>query len=93
MIVQTLLNAVSATGAGDTVEPVQEADSIRDLPYQIAGTFVGTVDIEVSLNGTDWFALVSTTAFPTAGTIPYFPYVRSNVSAYTSGSVSVWIGY
>ena len=93
MNVITLLNAVTATGAGSTVEPLVDADhQIDNLPVQVFGTFVGTVAIEVSLDGTTWHAYASKTAAE-AFTVPYFPYVRANVTAYTSGSISAKIGY
>lgn len=93
MNVITLLNAVTGTGAGSTVEPVLDADSqYQNLPVQIYGTFVGTVQTQVSLDGTNWFTYASDTA-PDAFTIPYFPYVRANVSAYTSGTINAKIGY
>lgn len=89
----TLLDGVTATGAGDAAQPSLDNDTpFENLPYQVIGTFVGTVAIEVSLDGTNWQSFATETA-AAAGTIPFFPYVRGNVTAFTSGSVWLKIGY
>ena len=93
MNVVTLLNAAAATGAGSTVEPALDPDEqYQNLPVQVTGTFVGTVAVEVSLDGVTWYAFTSKTAVE-AFTIPFFPFVRGNVTAFTSGAITVKLGY
>lgn len=99
MKVATLLNAVAATGAGSTQDTRRERGAdldpdrqVESLAVQVIGTFVGTVAIEVSLDGTTWFAITSKTAVD-AFQVAYFPYVRGNVTAYTSGSITVKVGF
>lgn len=90
--VYTLLNAVTATGAGTAVTPIHNGSSHENLNVQISGTFVGTVAIEGSLDGTNWTALTSQTA-PYVGKVFDFPYIRANVTAYTSGSITAKVEY
>jgi len=92
MNIETLLLAVVATGAGAAVEPAQEADSVRDLPVTISGITTATVVIEGSLDGSLYEAIVSKTA-DAAFAVPYFPYIRANCTAWTSGAITVKIGY
>ena len=90
--VYTLLSAVTATGAGSAVTPIHNGGKHENLNVIIYGTFVGTVDIEGSLDGTNYVAITSKTA-PFAGKVADFPYVRANVTAYTSGSISAKVEY
>lgn len=90
--VYTLLNAVTGTGAGTAVTPIHNGGGHENLNAIIYGTFVGTVAIQGSLDGTNWVNLTSQTA-PWAGKVNDFPYIRGNVSAYTSGSITVKIEY
>jgi hypothetical protein len=81
-----LLNAAAATGPG----PAHEVTGER-LGFYIAVTLTATVKIETSPDGVAWFdtSIVSKTANG------YFPlnelhrYVRANVTAFTSGTVTV----
>lgn len=80
------LGDLTATGAGSAVETAH----LEDVGVMVGGTFVGTVDVEVSFDGSTFAphpTLNGQTA-PFAGTIG-FPckQVRLNVTAYTSGTL------
>lgn len=84
-----LFTAKAATGAGSSVK-VAVPTGVQNIPYVVRGTFVGTVVLEGSVDGTNWVAIngASKTA-PSADTVPAFPWMRANVTAYTSGSITV----
>lgn len=82
-----LLDAVTATGAGASHKPVG-----AHRVFQVIGTFSGTVKIQGSMDDSNWVDLVTTTA--TGGWEDTGPWrhVRANVTAYTSGSITVIMG-
>ena len=81
----TLLNAVAATGASTDVDPVS-----GEYSFQVTGTFVGTVAFEATIDGTNWEELGTATAEGlTHYTGKLVSSVRANVTAYTSGSITV----
>ena len=85
--VSTLIDAATGTETGSTfVFPGQQTPFL----IQIAGTFVGTVTIEGSLDGgSTWHEMDSKTAqdiFTVHGTLA----IRSKVTAYTSGTINVY---
>lgn len=84
----TLLNAVEATGAGAT----------RDLqrPYApcVVQAIVGgtaAVTLQGSLNGTNWNDIASFAGSGVAE-VTALRYVRGNVTAHTSGAVTLILG-
>jgi len=81
---QTLLSAVAATGAGTTYS----VENPRRT-FQVTGTFVGTVAVQVSNDGTNWDTLISTTATGAWASDQPWPYVRGNVTAFTSGTITL----
>lgn len=82
----TLLNAVAATGAGSSFGT---RDIIKGV-IQVSGTFVGTVKIEGSQDGTNFTQIGSDiTTVSSAQITDYYPFTRANVSAYTSGNITV----
>lgn len=89
MAVTTLLSGVSATGAGSSFALSDE--SRRRAPQAIVQAVISataTVALEGSVNGTNWFSIYSWTS--SGGQLVDVPsYVRGNVTAYTSGTVSL----
>jgi len=83
-VVTTLLNAVSQAGAGSTVQPDKTA-----RVYQITITGTATVAIEASCDDSNWVTLASVTASGGYESTAPWPYVRANVTSYTSGTVTV----
>lgn len=61
----------------------------------INGTFVGTAQVEGSVDGTTWHLVGANTTAPTVReTTAAFRYMRINVTAYTSGEiVALFSGY
>ena len=82
------LNVPQSVSAGVPLN----VEGAQDMWYQAVGTFTATVNIEGSLNGTDWVQLVAGAA---TGSIVQIPekvrYLRANVSAYTSGAPQVLV--
>ena len=88
---ETELDAVTSTGAGAS----NTMSRVPTSTWQItgAGTSVGTVEIQGSLNGTSWYT-VATVALTANGDHYVFideihRYLRANVTAYTSGNFTV----
>jgi hypothetical protein len=81
----TLLNGVTATGAGDW------ARLNRNKSVQIQGISSATVKIQCTNDrGATAYALLETTADGMwEGNLPYM-YIRANVTAYTSGTIYVY---
>ena len=99
-----LLNAAIATGAGESLEPLQ--GPLLDRTFQATGqTSSGagsvTVDVEVSDDKANWIVqrtitLTLSSAVSTDGYTTRAPwkYVRGNVTAIsgTGAAVTLWIG-
>jgi hypothetical protein len=85
----TLLNAVTATGAG-TAQPLSEAVRIRRGSgiCQCVHTGTATTELQGSLDNTNWFTIV---AFSASGayTVELPSWVRGNVTARTSGAITL----
>lgn len=86
----------TATGAGTSHALWADGDkkqgSIADGQrlLQISGTFSATIKLEVSLDGTNWNDLETDITTAVARVIPdAWPYLRSNCTAFTSGSAVV----
>jgi hypothetical protein len=97
MAVSTLLNAVTATGTGtalklfvgDTAQPRNYRRGARGLVKAVL-TGTATVSLEGSLTGTSYVTIVSLTASGIYEiTLP--PYLRGNVTAFTSGTVTLMV--
>jgi hypothetical protein len=89
----TLLSAVAAPGAG----PVHDCGDVKaeftmQIP-QTAATF--SVQLQGSLNNTDWYSLGSAAAavgaVAASGTLARW--VRANVASVSGGSVSALLGF
>lgn len=76
--------SLTATGATD---PVSSRTGI--VLFGLSGTWVGTVEVELSLDGgTVWHSVGSYTANDSqAVTVTHGTLVRLNVTAYTSGTI------
>ena len=87
----TLVNYLTVPQSVSAGTPLNVEGS-QDMWYQVVGTFTATVNIEGSLNGTDWVQLAAAVA---PGTITQIAtkvkYLRADVAAYTSGSAEVFI--
>ena len=93
-----VLNAVVATGASNPVSPGNDR-----VTMQVTGITVATVQLQASIDGTNYVAVGTTTAGAsgTAGLTAdgcltldaAYKYVRANVTAWTSGTITVWLYY
>jgi hypothetical protein len=95
MNLTTLLDDVSAAGAGTAVTcqtspELQEAEAIGIIE---SASLVGTVKIQTSDDNSTWsdaITFTNTDGYDTVHTqFTMKKYVRGNVSAYTSGNVTV----
>lgn len=80
----------NTTGLGDALCVL----ALRDKTIQIVGTFVGTVQFQGSIDGTNW---VSEGAAQTAASTALlevsetYQFMRANMTAYTSGTPSAYL--
>lgn len=88
MKTQKLLDAVVATGAG-----VPAALPPGKKIFSITGTFVGTVKIQGSVGGSVWKDLYTSTVEADVEIDDVYPKHRGNVTAYTSGAITVTSGH
>lgn len=94
----------STLGALNATTPVVTIDTADDIAIQVAGTFVGTVTFQGSLDGTNWSVLAmhqsgqvsATTDVQNTTTIGLWTkkvgpigYFRALMSLYTSGTATV----
>ena len=93
------LGAHTGTGAATAVSLGQTQDLNLSTVY-VYGTFVGTVSIEVSPDGTNYTIATTPAGAPITATAPgtYViagdaTHVRSNCTAYTSGTINVKMIY
>lgn len=84
----TKIGVHGAIGAGDTYELRHG----HNKAFQVSGTFVGTIKIQVSLDASNWIDLVTTSSTGGFENTAPWKYVRSNCSAYTSGTATVELG-
>ena len=87
-ITHELLSGVVATGAGSKFSPNAER-----VLVQVAGITTATVKLEGSNDGTNWEELRSSTADEAYTTDDPFMWLRGNVSAWTSGTITVTLSY
>lgn len=83
-----LLNAVTATGSSLTYEPVVNRQESGFVQVQVTGAATVTLDIKAH-SGAPWYTCYTFTSTGFAF-VPRTAQVRANVTAYTSGAVSVW---
>ncbi len=86
----TLLSAVGATGASKAVQ----ADAGQPAFLQVSGITTATVALEGSLDGTNWATVgtaLTANGIVIAANAP--KYLRANVTAWTSGSITAKILY
>ncbi len=99
---QPMQAAAAATGAGTVIETTHPDNGpMTDVVCQVAGTFVGTVQFEATINNTNWIAVQATNlnsgaATTTATAAGLYRInckgllkVRANITAYTSGAITV----
>jgi hypothetical protein len=90
MALATLLSGVAATGASQGIR----TDGLVPAHVQISGITIGTVAVQGSVDGTTWATVA--TALTADGIVTLAtptPYIRANVTAFTSGSITVKIFY
>lgn len=89
----TLLNNVSAAGAGATVDLASLLGTVKGIPQvDITITGTATVQIQTSKDGTTWESQSEQTATASGISIPLparHSMIRAEVTSYTSGSVTV----
>lgn len=86
----TLLSAVGTTGASKAVQ----ADAGQPAFLQVSGITIATVALEGSLDGTNWATVgtaLTANGIVIAANAP--KYLRANVTAWTSGSITAKILY
>lgn len=97
----TMQDAAAATGEGALLRVTSVDGTCTFGTMQVTGTFVGTVTFQATVDGTNWVSLLmtnlttgSTSATATApgifrATVAGLKAVRANVTAYTSGDITV----
>jgi len=96
----TLLNAVTGTGAGTPVVPVESPNRVFYAKVVGSGVVTATVLVEVSLNGSDYLTLASFSLSGTTSDSDAFVsdaswiYVRGNISdmSGTGAAVTLLMG-
>jgi len=86
----TLLSAVGATGASTAVQ----VDTGQPAFLQVSGITSATVVLQGSLDGTNWSTIGTALTANGIVTVQNAPkYLRANVTAWTSGSITAKILY
>jgi adenosine/AMP kinase len=80
----TLLSEVEATGASSAIYP-----DGAPVTVVISGITTATVAVEGSVDGTNFEAIESKTADACVIVNPSTKFIRANVTAYTSGTITV----
>lgn len=101
-ITNTLLNGVQATGAGKSLECIQElVGTYAVVTCQVTGLSGDTITWQASKDGTNWYSVrftnlgtdVAATTATADGiyrmTVLGIEYVRPNVTAYSAGTITV----
>jgi len=86
-LVDTLINAAVATGAGPSFIPKTD-----NRAYQVIIETTATCALQGSLDGTNWITLRTSTASEGYSTAEPWKFVRGNVTAWTSGTVTLLMG-
>lgn len=87
-ITHELLSGVVATGAGSKFSAPAERVTV-----QVEGITTATVKLEGSNDGTNWVELRASTADEAYTTSDAFAWLRGNVTAWTSGTITMTLGY
>jgi hypothetical protein len=66
----------------------QNVADLVDKWAQISGTFTATIDIEGSLDGTNWITLMTISSAALLNIPQSLSHIRTNTTAYTSGTPS-----
>ena len=89
---RNVFGILGSHAAVETGTPV-DVSHLEDVSILIGGTFVGTVNIEVSMDGTNWVALTGALGGATAPVVALVGLpvkeIRTDVTAYTSGAIEV----
>jgi hypothetical protein len=93
------LSAVSATGAGTALDGVVSRANAVATVSSSGGTSAGSVVLEGSLDGTNYFTLGSavttsaaSTTYTVAATNVFVRYVRARVAtSITAGTITAWV--
>jgi hypothetical protein len=86
----TLLSAVGATGAS----PAVQIDAGLPAFLQVSGITTATVAFQGSLDGTNWTTIGTALTANGIVTIANAPkYLRANVTAWTTGSITAKVLY
>ena len=80
-----LLDSVTSVTTGDSAQTTQIA-----MTFQVSGTFVGTVAIQGTLDGTNWVDLAYFSADGVEQVLGPFIKIRARVTAYTSGTINAY---
>jgi hypothetical protein len=95
------LNAISAVGPGTALDGIVCRNAAIMVVTSSAGVSAGSVQLQGSLDGTNWYSLgsavttstASTTFAPVVVTGAFTRYVRANIAtAITGGTVTVTVG-
>ena len=78
-----LLNAVTASGAGEPQRPIG-----KDRAIQVDGISGDTVLVQVSNDDTNWYTVVTVTADGHYQLESTSRYMRANVSVYSAGTIT-----
>lgn len=81
-------------GDCDAVEAGAAAavEELRDASVTVSGTFVGTVAVQISHDGTEYVNAAAAVTAPAVITIPVCKSVRLNCTAFTSGVIKGRVG-
>jgi len=83
------LEVKSQVGAGRA----EQVFRFRDKYIQVHGTFVATLQLEATIDGSDYFAVAAPMSVPGVIPIPEtVEFVRVRTSAYTSGEPKAVLG-
>lgn len=99
--ITALQSTIAASGTANAIQ-ISEG-RVKTVGIQISGTWVGTIEFDASIDGTNWTA-VSLTPFPSGtaasratangtwtGNIEGMIFFRANPTAWTSGTATVTI--
>jgi hypothetical protein len=92
MQVETLLNASASTTASKSLAGLDNTGGEESLVWQCVLSSTGTVNIEGSLDGTNWASLVTAPTTSSIVTTARAPFVRARISA-NAGTITVMVAY
>lgn len=80
--------AKASTGTSNTARFNVPAGK-ENAPVHIRGITTAAVQIEGSLDGVNWAIVLASKTADFIGSVPIFPYMRANVTSWTSGNIHV----